>query len=204
MAELQYMPFYVADWLGDTQDLSPEAYMAYHRLLCAMWLSRSNSLPSDPRILRNRAGFTPQKWAHVWPQIEHFFFVEDGHIHQLRLDKVRSKARGKRESRVAAGRKGAAAKWRKTHDKGVGEANGKPHDIKTKTISKDIAKAISKDIGSHIFYLGDGSIVSAQTIQAIKDGKPWAQSRISANMASLMLGAGLVTRDELKAVGIET
>jgi uncharacterized protein YdaU (DUF1376 family) len=125
MTELPIMPFYVDDWILDTRDLSPHAYMAYHRLICEMWRSRSDGLPMDHQLLRNRAGITPQKWGFVWAEIEHLLVVEDGQVRSLRGVQVKAKARARYAARSQAGRAGAKAKWRKTKGSPSGKANGK-------------------------------------------------------------------------------
>jgi uncharacterized protein YdaU (DUF1376 family) len=125
MTELPVMPFYVDDWLLDTRDLSPHAYMAYHRLLCELWRSRSDALPMDHRSLRNRAGIGPQKWPSVWAEIMHLFVVEEGQVRSQRGSKVKAAARAKYAARVSAGHRGAQAKWRKTKGPPDGKSNGK-------------------------------------------------------------------------------
>lgn len=125
MPELPIMPFYVDRWIMDTRDLSPDAYMAYHRLLCEMWRSRSDTLQDDPKILRNRAGISPQKWRVVWAEISHFFTIENGQVGSDLLGKVKGEARLKYKKRSDAGTRGAEAKWRKTKDSDHGNANGK-------------------------------------------------------------------------------
>jgi uncharacterized protein YdaU (DUF1376 family) len=125
MTELPIMPFYVDDWILDTRDLSPHAYMAYHRILCELWRTRADGLPMDHHILRNRAGISPQKWGFVWAEIEHLLVVEDGQVRSLRLGKVKGQARARYAARSQAGRAGAKAKWRKTKATPSGKANGK-------------------------------------------------------------------------------
>lgn len=198
------MPFYVAEWLLDTQDLKPEPYTAYHRLLCAMWVNRSCSLPNDPAILRNRAGFSPQKWPVIWAQIEPFFEInEDGEVHSRPLTKHRTRARDKYAARSMAGSKGAAAKWRKSKGKGSGKSNDKGNG-KGKGNYNQIGintKSAQAREGSD-FDLKTGVEMPQLTIDAIKAGKRHLVGHVSAAQAEQAINAGILTRAECQAVGL--
>lgn len=196
MTELAYMPFYPADWLLDTQDLSPEAYQAYHRLLCNMWLSRSGTLPDDPAVLRRRAGFSAQKWPHVWREIEGYFDLDQGQVGHQRLSKERTKARATYAARSGAGRKGADAKWRKTNNSGNGRANSKSDDKKMATITKpSIKKGAREKTGPDLGF-------TEADVQMVKTGKRHLCSQISGAKGRAMIEAGEITADEAKAVGV--
>lgn len=200
MTKLPYMPFYPADWLLDTQDLSPEAYQAYHRILCNMWLTRSKALPHDSAVLRKRAGFSPQKWPHVWSQIEGFFQIENGQVSHQRLTKEGVKAEAGYKARSQAGTKGAKARWLKSKGSGNSNANGKANDKRNNnhnhTIYKDSARTRE---GENLFY--ENGIRKAD-VEAIKEGKKFLLSQFTAVKARAAIEAGYVTEDECKAVGV--
>lgn len=204
MAKLPYMPFYPADWLLDTQDLSPEAYQAYHRLLCNMWLTRKMCLPNDPAVLRTRAGFSPQKWRYIWSEIEGFFQIENGQVSHQRLTKEGVKAEARHMARSEAGRAGAKSKWLK--DKGTphGKANGKTNDKRdanhNHTVYKDSARARKDD--QNDFSKGDPDPKQTHQISAIKSGKKFLCAQITAAAARTLIDQGSVTADECKKVGI--
>lgn len=199
MAEMEYMPFFVADWLLDTEDLSPDAYRAYHMLLCKMWLTRSNALPYDDRILRNRCGISPQKWPSVWAEIEHYFNLEENQVRSKKLDKVRSRAAATLYAKSRGGRKGAEAKWRKTKGRGDGKANGTangtPYGMKNKTF-------IDNKGGDGFFDLGGGKRISELTVKAIKEGRRYLLTNLTAQTARAMIDAELVTEDECIKAGV--
>jgi uncharacterized protein YdaU (DUF1376 family) len=197
MPELRYMPFFVADWILDTEHLSPDAYRAYHLLLCKMWLTKSNALPDDQQALRARAGVSAQKWRYVWAEIAELFLIEDGLVHSKRLDKVRAAAGSTYYARSQAGRKGANAKWLKYKKSGDGKANGK-HDDKRYGIKN---KTSLKEMGA-IHEFSGGAVISDITLQAIRDGKRYLVKGVTAEAARQAIKAGLVTEDECRKVGI--
>lgn len=196
MSEFAYMPFFPADWLVDTQDLSPDAYQAYHRLLCNMWLSRSNTLPDDPKILRNRAGVSPQKWPYVWREIEDFFVIEGGQVGHLKLTKVRTEARATYASRSEAGRLGAQARWLKNNDNGYGRANGKTHGKKMASKTKPSIRRVC-----HENNLGEIGYTESD-VELVKSGKRYLCRMISQARVSAMIEAGRISEDEARAVGV--
>lgn len=199
MPKLSYMPFYPADWLLDTQDLSDSAYRAYHRLLCNMWLNRSISLPNDPAILRNRAGVTPQKWPHIWREIEGFFEVNDqGQVYHQKLSRLGVKARSSYEARSGAGRKGGAAKSLKVKLATASNAAIKSEGKRTSNQNQTIIN--NREIS--IFDLGDGLQIGQQTIDAINEGKRFLLAHISPEVARRAVDSGLVSEEKCKEMGV--
>lgn len=198
MPELPYMPFHVANWVVDTEHLSPDAYKAYHMLLCKMWLVRSNCLPDEPTILRTRAGVSAQKWPHVWPQIAGLFEIEDGQVHSKTLGKVRAKARAKHYARSQAGRKGAEAKWLKNKgsddSNANGDANDKRYSNKNKTSLKERGAINDLFIGTQT--------IGPLTVDAIREGKRHLLGSVTAVQARAAIEAGMVTEDQCRKVGI--
>jgi len=200
MTELPIMPFYVDDWILDTRDLSPHAYMAYHRLICEMWRSRSDSLPMDHQILRNRAGISPQKWGFVWAEIEHLLEVEDGQVRSLRGSKVKGQARAKYAARSAAGRAGAKAKWRKTKGRPSGKANGKSHDKPDSNHNHTDINISAREARGEI-HGGKWDTLSAWEIGNISQGK-WIGPQPMAVAIQKHIKAGDLTEDQCRRAGV--
>jgi uncharacterized protein YdaU (DUF1376 family) len=73
-----WMPFYVADYLGDTEHLSTLQHGAYCLLLFSYW--RRGSLPDDDQQLANIAKMPLDDWLIHRPILKAFFF--DGWRHK--------------------------------------------------------------------------------------------------------------------------
>lgn len=201
MTELPMMPFFPADWILDTQDLSPDGYTAYHRLLCHMWLNRECALPDDHRILRSRAGFTPQKWPHIWREIADFFEVENGQVHSYRLTKERGKARSSYQARVAAGKAGAKAKWRKTKGRPNGKANGKADGKPDSNHNHTDINISAREARGSISDLQEDTL-STWELENIRAGK-WIGPQPKARAVAAAIKAKLVTEDECRRAGVQ-
>lgn len=194
------MPFFPADWILDTADLSPEAYVAYHRLLCHMWLNRSCALPEDHQVLRRRAGFSPQKWPHIWREIAGMFCVEDGQVYHQRLSKERGKARDMYAARSQAGRKGADAKWRKNKDRPHGKANGKRHG-KSHGIHNHTGINTSAREARGSGHGGKKDLTTWE-IENIRRGR-WIGPQPPPSVVAKHIEAGDITADQCRSAGVQ-
>ncbi|RUX09922.1 DUF1376 domain-containing protein [Mesorhizobium sp. M2A.F.Ca.ET.037.01.1.1] len=116
MSELPWMPVYIGTETALTGHLSPEEFGCYERLRRHWW--QHGSLPEDATRLMRITGVDPDKWEDVAKAIGPL--MSDS---IRRLDDERSGAAAKREKKVAAGRKGAEAKWR-PHGRTISDANG--------------------------------------------------------------------------------
>lgn len=105
-----YMPFYVADYLADTTDLSAEEHGVYFLLLLNLW-KRDGRLPCEPTRLARMVGLSIPEWERVWLAIGRFFELEDGHFCQSRLSRELTKAKALRAAASDNGRKGAGVRW---------------------------------------------------------------------------------------------
>ena len=193
--KLKYMPFYVEDWLDDTQDLSPEAYRAYHRILCAMWKTKRCALPNVDAVLKNRAGVSPQKWRFVWPEIAGFFIEENGLVRSKRLTEVHTKSQSIYADRlegIAGARKAKALK--NTHSKREDQARNQPCNQGETKKKKDenILRPPTRE-GPENHPPGVAHILS---------GKRFLCTQIPASSAREWIRAGLVTLEQCEAAGV--
>ncbi|MBZ9710492.1 YdaU family protein [Mesorhizobium sp. ESP7-2] len=115
MTDLVWMKVYIGTETALTGHLSAEEFGAYERLRRHAW--QHGSLPEDlPRLMRI-TGVDSDRWEEVAKAIGPL--MAEG---LRRLDEDRIEAASKRERKVAAGRKGAEAKWR-PHGRAIADAN---------------------------------------------------------------------------------
>lgn len=114
-----WMPFYIGDYLADTQHLNTQQHGAYFLLLCAAW-NRGGSLPADEEVLRVVTRLSTKEWKAHRAVLLDFFTLEDGRWLQKRLSKEMAKAISTTHRRKEAGANGAARRWR-----GDGKRDGK-------------------------------------------------------------------------------
>lgn len=116
----QWMPLYIADYLGDTMHLTAEQHGAYLLLLMAAW-KRGGHVPDDDDQLAiiTRMG---NRWhTHAAAIVRAFFSQRDGMLWSTRIESELVKAKANTAKKSAAGKAGAAAKWQKD-----GARNGDP------------------------------------------------------------------------------
>ncbi len=101
-----WMPFYVADYLGDTGNLSTLEHGAY--LLLIMYYWRHQGLPKDDEELSSIARMTEAEWAKSRARLKRLF--KSGDWVHTRIEAELHKADIKRERRVEAGKRGGIAK----------------------------------------------------------------------------------------------
>jgi uncharacterized protein YdaU (DUF1376 family) len=115
------MPFYVADYLGDTRHLSTEQHGAYLLLLMAMWRA-GGTLPDDHAKLARIVGLSAVKWARISADVLEFFDTSNGVISHGRVQKEIEKYSQKSIIRRQSGARGGAAKALKNNNTGVANA----------------------------------------------------------------------------------
>lgn len=93
-----WMPLYIADYLTDTVDLSPDQHGTYIVLLLLAWRQKG-VLPNDMKMLKRMlAGCMSDMHGNrfnrlVPPILKRFFYLgEDGQWHQMRLEKELEKS----------------------------------------------------------------------------------------------------------------
>jgi uncharacterized protein YdaU (DUF1376 family) len=96
-----WMPFYVGDYLGDTEHLSTLQHGAYCLLLFTYW--KRGGLPNDERQLASIAKLSLKAWRRQRPILQAFF--HDGWKHK-RVDAELTRHERIRVLRVAAGARG--------------------------------------------------------------------------------------------------
>lgn len=104
-----WMPLNVADFIKDTQHLSPAERGAYMSLICHAWLN-DGAIVNDPKRVFRLTGLSPREWAVSRDTILEFFTVVDGSYRQKRVDQELEKARKLIEQKRAAGKASAAAR----------------------------------------------------------------------------------------------
>jgi uncharacterized protein YdaU (DUF1376 family) len=95
------MPFYVGDYLGDTEHLSTLQHGAYCLLLFSYW--KRGGLPDDDRQLAAITKLSLKAWRHQRATLQKFF--HSGWKHK-RVDAELLRHESIRAKRVAAGTKG--------------------------------------------------------------------------------------------------
>jgi uncharacterized protein YdaU (DUF1376 family) len=96
-----WMPFYVGDYLGDTEHLSTVQHGAYCLLLFSYW--RRGCLPDDDQQLANITRLSMEEWLAQKPALQAFF--HDGWTHK-RMEYELHRTADLRAKRAAAGQKG--------------------------------------------------------------------------------------------------
>jgi uncharacterized protein YdaU (DUF1376 family) len=106
-----FMPLWIADYLGDTQDLTCEEHGAYFLLLMALW-RRDGKLPADHDRLARIVVLPRARWDAVWRALERFFQVSEGEITQRRLSRELAKAKQRRQEAREHAQRAANQRWR--------------------------------------------------------------------------------------------
>ena len=96
-----FMPFYIADYLGDTMHLTTLQHGAYCLLLFHYWRTQGH-LPNDDYQLAAIAKLNYREWAGMRAVIVAFFTVEGECWRHRRADRELEKAKAKYGKRVAS------------------------------------------------------------------------------------------------------
>lgn len=141
MTDLAWMKTYIGDEAALTGHLTAEEFGAYERLRRHYW--QHGRLPDDDSRRMRVTGVDPDRWDGVRSAICELF---DEGWRLPRLDLERDVAEVKRERKVAAGRKGAAQRWRpgsRTNADAIPANDGKPiADANSKRMAEPMAKAM--------------------------------------------------------------
>lgn len=129
MTDLAWMKTYIGTETALTGHLTAEEFGAYERLRRHYW-QHGNLPPDEPRLMRI-SGVDPERWESIKQAIGPL--LAEG---LPRLDDERSEASVKRERKVAAGRKGAEARWQID-----GRTNANANGIPMATASDKMANA---------------------------------------------------------------
>lgn len=136
MADLPYMPMFVADYEAATSHLTLAEDGAYSRLLRLCWMTPGCSVPNDPAWIARRMRIDAATYdAVVAPIIAEFFDVRSNRISQKRLTKEFEHSQKVSKARKEAGKKGGAAKARKSEEKDAGKAKDLPEQKRGKALA---------------------------------------------------------------------
>jgi uncharacterized protein YdaU (DUF1376 family) len=119
-----WMPFYIGDYLRDTQHLNAEKHGAYVLLIFAYWVSGA-PLPDDDEHLATIARVPLDRWHGIRNIIAAFFDIAHGVWRHKRVDIELRRAKRISKERSKAGAEGAAKRWQSdnnTDDKPMANA----------------------------------------------------------------------------------
>lgn len=100
-----WMPFYVGDYLGDTQRLTTEQHGAYLLLILDYW--RNGPAPDDDAVLQQITKLDAKSWKKHRSALARMFQVENDEWRHRRIDKELDGA----AARAEKGKAGSDAKW---------------------------------------------------------------------------------------------
>lgn len=106
------MPFYVGDYLGDTQRLTTEQHGAYLLLILDYW--RNGPAPDDDAVLQQITKLERAAWKRHRPALARMFQIEDGQWRHKRIDRELEAAAANAERRSSKAKKAAEARWGNT------------------------------------------------------------------------------------------
>ena len=105
-----FMPFYVGDYLKDTNRLSAAEHGAYLMLMLDYW--QNGPIPDDERILFRLSRMSASEWVESREVILAYFKRKDGKLFHSRIDRELQAAIERKEHFSERGKAGAAAKWK--------------------------------------------------------------------------------------------
>jgi uncharacterized protein YdaU (DUF1376 family) len=116
----EWMPLYVAEYIGDTGHLTYDQHGPYLLLLMHYW--RKGPLPNDDAMLSAISRVPLDIWqSRIGPILRTFFtLADDGLLHQKRADAELAKRATISAERSAAGKRGSQKRW--------GKAKGRQED----------------------------------------------------------------------------
>jgi len=129
------MPFYVGDYLADTNHLSTEQHGAYVLLILHYWRT-GKPLPLDPAQLARIARLSLAKWKKSAQILEAFFEKTDAGFRQKRVEDEMAQAIEKYNKRAEAGRRGGQAKAKQKSSNATPPLNqpqSQPHEVSKDT-----------------------------------------------------------------------
>lgn len=157
----KWLPFYVADYLGDTMHLTTLQHGAYVLLLMHYW--RNGPLPNDDGKLAQIARMDRKAWQTINEVLREFFTVNgDGTLHQKRMDWELRRWGEIADKRREAGKRGAEAKHR-PHP--IVE---KPAGMPAADVGKRVANAKQVPSVSPVDNLANATILPDQNVANAK------------------------------------
>ena len=86
-----WMPFYIGDYLGDTQRLTTEQHGAYLLLILDYW--RNGPAPDDEAVLMQITKLDKAGWKRCRPALSRLFQITNDEWKHKRIDKELAKAK---------------------------------------------------------------------------------------------------------------
>jgi uncharacterized protein YdaU (DUF1376 family) len=118
------MPFYVGDYLGDTQRLTTEQHGAYLLLILDYW--RNGPAPDDDAVLRQIAKLDARTWKKHRAALSRLFQIRDGEWHHKRIEAELVVAAANAERRSSKARAAAEARWGQSSGDAASNASSMP------------------------------------------------------------------------------
>lgn len=122
-----WMPFYVGDYLGDTQRLTTEQHGAYLLLMLDYW--RNGPPPDDDQILQQITKLDRAAWKRNRSTLERMFQIEGGEWHHKRIDRELVNAETNAERRSSKAKAAAEARWNNAASNAPSNAKGMPQAL---------------------------------------------------------------------------
>lgn len=104
-----WMPFYIGDYLGDTQRLTTEQHGAYILLILDYW--RNGPAPDDDDVLIQITKLERARWKKHRAVLSKLFRIENGEWRHKRIDEELVNARSNADRRSAKAKAAAEARW---------------------------------------------------------------------------------------------
>lgn len=104
-----WMPFYVGDYLGDTQRLTTEQHGAYLLLMLDYW--RNGPAPDDDTVLQQITKLEKAAWKKHKAALSRMFQITDGLWRHKRIDRELANAEANAERRSSKAKAAAQARW---------------------------------------------------------------------------------------------
>jgi len=123
-----WMPFYVGDYLGDTQRLTTEQHGAYLLLMLDYW--RNGPPPDDDAVLQQITKLDRAAWKRHRPTLMRMFQVADGEWRHKRIDKELANAEQNAERRTSKAKAAAQARWGNAASTASSNAPSMPHAVR--------------------------------------------------------------------------
>jgi uncharacterized protein YdaU (DUF1376 family) len=109
-----WIPWYIGDYLADTQHMATIDHGAYCLLIMSYW--RRGSLPDDRVALRHICRLTTRQFDAVWPKLSTFFVSHDGLLRHTKLDAQRHAWSNKKANFKQRAQKAATERWKQSGD----------------------------------------------------------------------------------------
>jgi uncharacterized protein YdaU (DUF1376 family) len=136
MSQLDWFPFYYAEFYADTIRL-PTKYMGAYFLLLLDYYQHCEGCLADDEVIGAVTGLRdPNEWPRLKQLVMPYFEVRDGHLWHARCEKEIAKAReimaktkASREQQSEAGRASAAKRWGNRKERSNGRYNDQDNDL---------------------------------------------------------------------------